>query len=181
MTNLIRKLRDEQHISTTELARRLGKTQSLIPKMEQSENTEGIKLVSLRRAVEALDAELIVRAERRSRLTVTPTSRVGMTRPDARYSYELHRLIAIKLLGNPEEALRVVPKNLAASRRKVNGSQPREWLDEWEVLCSGPVNELVGAMLAETEHGINMRQVTPFAGVLTDEERHSASARTQVT
>ena len=47
-------------------------------------------------------------------------------------------------------------------------------LDEWDTLLDRPTDEVVTAMLARTQHGIDLRQMTPFAGVLTDTERRKA-------
>ena len=45
-------------------------------------------------------------------------------------------------------------------------------LGRWrELLTSAPVDELLAAMTDPSEHGHQMRQNTPFAGILTQEER----------
>ena len=56
----------------------------------------------------------------------------------------------------------------------VHGSQARGWVEEWSEALDGPTGQLVDLLVRQDEHGIDMRQVSPFAGVLSDEERGSA-------
>jgi len=42
---------------------------------------------------------------------------------------------------------------------------------DWSALLAGPVENLIEVMLRPDERSIDLRQMTPFAGVLTDEER----------
>ena len=44
-------------------------------------------------------------------------------------------------------------------------------LDEWERILEGTVNHIVARMLDPSEHGRDLRQVTPFAGVLKPAQR----------
>lgn len=41
-------------------------------------------------------------------------------------------------------------------------------------LLDQPIDEIAIAMLTRTQHAIDLRQVTPFAGVITDAERNEA-------
>jgi hypothetical protein len=59
-------------------------------------------------------------------------------------------------------------------RAQVRGSQAQGWLDEWANLVDGPAPRLVEVLLGEDEHSIDLRQVSPFAGVLTQAERTAA-------
>ena len=54
----IRAIRDALGMSSTELAARMGVSQSTVPDLERSEEHRTIKLETLRRAAEALDCEL---------------------------------------------------------------------------------------------------------------------------
>jgi hypothetical protein len=62
-------------------------------------------------------------------------------------------------------------------RESVRGGQAQAWPDEWEQLIEHPGPCLVEVFLGEDEHSIDMRQVSPFAGVLTQRERHEAIER----
>ncbi len=58
--------------------------------------------------------------------------------------------------------------------RTADRGNSARWLDEWDRLLDRPTDEIVTAMLARTRDGIDLRQMTPFAGVLTDSERRKA-------
>ena len=51
------------------------------------------------------------------------------------------------------------------------------WLDEWQALLDGPPEQLVDVFLGGDEHSVDLRQVSPFAGALSDEERLAAIRR----
>ncbi len=72
------------------------------------------------------------------------------------------------------QALANVPK----LRDTVRGPLAHEWIDQWEgALRKGSVSELIELCLSPGERGIDLRQVGPFAGVLTDKERMAAIRR----
>ena len=83
----------------------------------------------------------------------------------------------MKLLSEPAPVLALVPANIARQRKHVRGPGAHAWLDEWEALTSGPLEPLIALMLDTSAHSIDMRQVGPFIGVLTDAERLEAIAR----
>lgn len=88
-------------------------------------------------------------------------------------SLAIHRQIAARLLQDPEATIAKARSNLDQLRNADRGHAAR-WLDEWDDLLGRPTDELVTAMLARTQHAIDLRQMTPFAGVLTDAERTRA-------
>ncbi len=88
-------------------------------------------------------------------------------------SLAIHRLIAARLLQDPAPTLKKARHNLAKLREADRGNSTC-WLDEWEDLLDRSFDEIVTAMLARTQHGVDLRQMTPFAGVLTDTERRKA-------
>lgn len=101
----------------------------------------------------------------------------GLARREDRVAWQLHLAVAVKLLSNPAPVLARVPANLARQRKHVRGPGAHAWLDEWEALTSGPLDSLIALMLDTSAHSIDMRQVGPFIGVLTDAERLEAIAR----
>lgn len=88
-------------------------------------------------------------------------------------SLAIHRLIAARLLQDPAPTLGKARDNLARLRSADRGSSTR-WLDEWDDLLDQSTDEIVTSMLARTQQGIDLRQMTPFAGVLTETERRRA-------
>lgn len=105
-------------------------------------------------------------------LAATSTGATRWTRVEEK-SLAIHRLIAARLLEDPAPTLRKARANLAKLRASDRGHAKR-LLDEWTELLERPTDETVVAMLARTTHGIGLRQMTPFAGVLTDAERRKA-------
>lgn len=88
-------------------------------------------------------------------------------------SLAIHRRIAARLLEDPDRAIEKARHNLGRLRDAHRGHSAR-WLDEWNDLLDRPTDEIVTAMLARTQHAIDLRQMTPFAGVITDAERNEA-------
>ena len=108
---------------------------------------------------------------------------IGPLATPARYdratekSLAVHRAIAAKLLSDPEPVLAKARVNLARLRANDPAGHGRIWLDRWAHLLDSPIDEIVIAVLARTEQAADLRQMTPFAGVLTDDERVAAHAR----
>jgi hypothetical protein len=128
-----------------------------------------------------LRAALSRRAARQG-VTVSELARrvlsdVAEDRPDNRVQLELHKAVLGKLLGDPGSAREIAHRNLQRMRTTVRGEQARGWLDEWEQLITDPGPRLVEVFLGEDEHSIDLRQVSPFAGVLSQRERLAAIQR----
>ena len=72
---------------------------------------------------------------------------------------------------DPERTLQRARVNL----RRLHAAHPRgmaaHWLYEWERLLDRPVDELLEALTSRSERGCELRQNSPFAGVLTQRER----------
>jgi hypothetical protein len=60
--------------------------------------------------------------------------------------------------------------NLQTMRDAARG-QAKRWLDEWEGLLDGPLDELLTQLTSRSPKGRELRQNSPFAGVLSNEER----------
>jgi hypothetical protein len=89
-------------------------------------------------------------------------------------SIELHRLVAERL--DPvliARARKHVEDWLAQPDHPVHPVYARRWLD----LLALPVDELRVKLVEDSPGMRDLRQSTPFAGVLTDEERWSAIGR----
>jgi hypothetical protein len=50
----------------------------------------------------------------------------------------------------------------------------RNWLLAWENILDCPLEEVVAALIDPGERGYELRQSTPFVGILSDEERLDA-------
>lgn len=51
---------------------------------------------------------------------------------------------------------------------------PVPWLDAWERLIEAGAQAVVRALVADTPESVELRQNSPFAGVLTELERQKA-------
>jgi hypothetical protein len=82
-----------------------------------------------------------------------------------------HRVIAKKLRENPEAVFGLARRNL---RRYIGHRRPapatslwREWLT---LLEQNSIDRIVTVMTAKTEKAAELRQASPFAGVLSPQE-----------
>ena len=84
-------------------------------------------------------------------------------------SLAFHRLIAAKLRSHPALAEKA-RANLARWLETCSaGAKPA--LLEWQLLLSGPFDDLLAFMEATDERATRLRQSSPFCGILTEEER----------
>ncbi|MCL2848717.1 MAG: hypothetical protein FWE61_01570 [Micrococcales bacterium] len=92
------------------------------------------------------------------------------------FKYELHRVVVEHIRRNPDRVREIGLRNVDRMReqyRLQGWGSPGTWLEEWETLLRGPVEDLVGMCLLEGEHGNDMRQMGPFSGVISQAERMS--------
>ena len=92
-----------------------------------------------------------------------------LTRDQAR-SLWLGCAIAGKLVADPQNVLEKASDNLARLDRLHGGSS--RWLAEWRSLLEGPVADVLDVLVSRTPRARELRQNSPFAGVLSEEERH---------
>lgn len=103
------------------------------------------------------------------------TRSVGMTREDAR-SLALHRVIATRLLADPNAVIAKARQNLRRMRHANSDGSADRWFDQWERLLAGPISGIVAVLVSHDQEARDLRQVTPFAGVLSDNERRAIYA-----
>ena len=96
---------------------------------------------------------------------------------EVRVQRELHRAVVAKLIDDPMAVRTGAQRNLSSSRDQVRGSQARGWLDHWQTLIDGPTLALVDALLADSDNALDLQQVSPFAGALSEGERLAAIER----
>lgn len=89
---------------------------------------------------------------------------------DQRRSLWLAFAIAGRIVGKPEAARSVARRNLANMRASARG-QAVSWLREWERLLAGSIEDLLIALTSRSPRGRDLRQNSPFAGVLSEAER----------
>lgn len=77
-----------------------------------------------------------------------------------------HRLIAERL-----DAQMVETARKRMDRWRESGRVHTSWADEWERILSLPIPRIARAISADTPSGRELRQTSPFAGLLTEQER----------
>lgn len=169
MSTLIREQRERTGVSLRELARRLDVSPATVQNYERAEAGGRIQLDTLRRALAALDAEVSVR--------VTPVATLRLERREERVALELHKKVAEHLLRDADATLANVSRVAAEGRSRVD-PYTAGLLDEWIRLAEArDLPGLLHAMTATDQRSIDMRQVGPFNGVLSDDERLDAIRR----
>ncbi len=104
-------------------------------------------------------------------LACYPTVGTPLTRDQAR-SLVLHTAISRELRKREDEVIGNARRNI--SRMRSLNPHATWLLDEWEGILEGTADQIVARMLDPSEHGRDLRQVTPFAGVLTPTQRVAA-------
>jgi excisionase family DNA binding protein len=84
--------------------------------------------------------------------------------------------VAGRLVIDPEASLALARRNLARMRQSSSRGAARIWIDEWAHLIEGSLPELLAALTSRSPRSRELRQNTPFAGVLSEEERLSVLA-----
>ena len=85
-------------------------------------------------------------------------------------SLALHSRIAWNIIKDPE-LLDKVWKNLRLRRDNYDPDALPPFIEKWERLLAQPVQELAAFLVAVTDDALGLRHFSPFAGVLTEEER----------
>ena len=91
---------------------------------------------------------------------------------DDRQSLWLHVAVAGRLARDPRAALEKARANLRTMQAAHGVRSP--WVQRWERLLDAGPEAVIRALVADTPESVELRQNSPFAGVLTDRERRLA-------
>jgi transcriptional regulator with XRE-family HTH domain len=152
--NEIRHLRRLAGVTQSRLAELAGTSQPTIAAYESGSKVPNLR--TLRRLARALGLEV--------RLQFVP----GLTREDRR-SLALHEAIARLLLEDPEAAIRRARKTLDLMMERHPGAAPL--LTEWDRILDRPASEIAEVLIDPGSRARELRQVTPFAGLLSPAQR----------
>jgi excisionase family DNA binding protein len=94
----------------------------------------------------------------------------GLTRDQFR-SLWLHRAVVGKVVANPERAVDVARRNLRRLQQQHPRGRAHTVLAEWARLLDGPIEPVLDVLTSRSQRGIELRQSSPFAGLLTERER----------
>jgi hypothetical protein len=132
-------------LDEVELARRAGRERALAAVIGERR----------RRAEDTIDIDRLL-----------PRSKPRTHRDAELQSLAYHRAVADRL--TPELVADALER--VARWREAATLHPR-WADEWEHLLGRPVPEIGRAISSDSTHARELRQTSPFAGVLTEQER----------
>lgn len=83
-------------------------------------------------------------------------------------SLALHEAVANAIRRDPA----VIEQALDNLARWEKSGVSRPWTEEWRVLLQAPRDTLLAFIVERSERADAMRRVSPFAGVLSNAERH---------
>lgn len=111
------------------------------------------------------------RRVRRSDVVEFQSRTTRMTR-DQRRSLWMGHAVAGAVVRSPSETMGRARANLT-TMRAARGPASNPWLEEWQRLLDGPVETVLEALTSPTPRARELRQNSPFAGVLDQEERRA--------
>ena len=152
--NIIQNLRHQAGITQRELAEMAGTSQSTIAAYET-----GVKSPTLR-TVENL--------ARSQNLEMLVTYLPQMTREDKR-SLAFHSAIVEVLRKDPDPILNRALRNVGKLAKLHAGAQTL--FSQWQNWLALPLEDLISNMLDPHPEACEMRQVSPFSGVLNPKQR----------
>jgi len=104
--------------------------------------------------------------------------RDGRTTRETAVSLALGRLVASAVLRRPAPHVERARSRVAAIlESQVSPPGQKLWATEWQRLLDGPLEAVVSALIDPSERGYELRQNTPFTGLLADDERLEAVRR----
>lgn len=109
------------------------------------------------------------------RAEVGALAKPQLTREQER-SLWLHRVVAGRLAMDPEGTLAKARANIDTLSRAHQGSATQRWIEQWQVMLDGPLDSLLDILTSPSARAIELRQNSPFAGVLSEQERQTALA-----
>jgi len=144
-------------ITTGEAARLLGSSRQHVVDLCDRGQLDCRRTPVHRRVLRG-DVEALVRTRR------------GLTREELR-SLWLNRAVAARLARDPDRVLSRARKNLDRWSKIHSGNSAEHWLKQWEgVIAEGP-ETVMETLTSTSPHAAELRQNSPFPGVLTDKER----------
>jgi excisionase family DNA binding protein len=107
------------------------------------------------------------------RIDVEHLAAPPLTRDQER-SLWLHRVIAGRLAIDPDDILAKARRNVAKLLEVHPSGTVVEWINQWRRLLDAGPDPVLEMLNSRSRRAIELRQNSPFAGVLTDRERQAA-------
>jgi len=112
-----------------------------------------------------------VGTHRRIRRTDLDVMRLGGLTRDQERALWLHRLVAAKLVLDPDGVLARARANLGRLMRVHPRGMAAHWLAQWERILDSGLDAVLETLTSAAPRAAELRQNSPFAGVVTEEER----------
>lgn len=93
---------------------------------------------------------------------------------DQRKSLWLAYAVAARVVEEPQLVLAHARANLARLLATSARGSARVWLQQWGTILAGPVEDVLDALTSRSPRSRELRQNTPFAGVLSEDQRARA-------
>jgi excisionase family DNA binding protein len=88
----------------------------------------------------------------------------------------LHRAVAGRLVADPGAVLSKARANLDRLRRIHPDGMAAVWLDRWRTVLEDGAEAVLDVLTSRAPHAVELRQNSPFAGVLSEAERRAVLA-----
>jgi hypothetical protein len=88
----------------------------------------------------------------------------------------LHRAVAGRLAIDPDAVLGKAAANLERLRGIHPDGMTAIWLDRWRLILDGGIEGVMEALTSGEPYAMELRQNSPFAGVLPEEDRRALLA-----
>ena len=107
-------------------------------------------------------------------------ARPHIDRRENRVAWELHSTVARKLAENPDIIERALTQ-AGIMKARQRDTISRGWMERWEELLRGDLEDLKAAMLDVGHDAEDLRQMSPFIGALSQEERLRAIRKASIS
>lgn len=156
--------RDDEVITTGEAAARLGVSRQHVVDLCKA-GTLPYFLVGQHRRLRRADVDQVRDGSQR-------------LRRDQLGSLLLAHAVAGRLVMDPGPTRDLARQRLAHMQAASPRGSARVWLDEWVKLLDAPLPDLLSALTSRAQRSRELREHSPFTGVLTDAERTRVLAAT---
>ncbi|GAA1340845.1 hypothetical protein [Arthrobacter roseus] len=100
-----------------------------------------------------------------------------LRRREERIPYELHVELSRKLRSDEQNLRSIGLRNLDLMQQRQRNPLAQQWINDWRELLNATLETLDSRMLADDANAVEMRQMSPFAGALSEVERLAAIRR----
>lgn len=103
------------------------------------------------------------------------TGSARLTRDQLRSLWLAHA-VAARIVENPDAVLGRARDTLERLLRSQARGSAKVWLQQWRELLNRPIEDVLEALTSRSPRSRELRQNTPFAGVLSEEQRRTVLA-----